>query len=384
MAKDGPGGEKTEKPTPQRLKKARTEGQIPRTQELGTWLGVAAASALLPMLVSTAFEEVQKLFVQVGAVAQHPEIEKVQVLLGQALIAFLTTLLPTAVAMMLVGALSSAAQGGVRFAGKPMKPTLKKFNPFPGMKRMFGTQGLWEATKALIKTAALGTVVIITSDRAQALVSSAGSLPLSAVAATFTDSAILMFRVVAVTGLIIAVADYVVVRAKMMKQLKMSKYEITQEYKQAEGDPHMKAHRKGVALAMSQNRMMSEVAEADVLLVNPTHVAVALKYDPEKGAPRVVAKGAGEVAAKLREIASAARVPLVQDIPLARALHGSCELGQEVPPELFTAVARVLAFVMHLGARGVKGGFHRPGFEPPKTEGLPVAGRRRPAPVPAP
>jgi flagellar biosynthetic protein FlhB len=383
MSKDGPGGEKTEKPTPQRLKKARSEGQIPRTQELGTWLGVAAASALLPMLVGNSFDEVQQLFVQVGAMAKHPEIEHVHALLGQALDAFLTTLLPMAVAMMVVGAASSAAQGGVRFAGKPMKPTLKKLNPFPGMKRLFGTQGLWEAMKALIKTAALGAVVVITSDRAQALVSSAGSLPLSAVAATFSDAAILMFRVVAVTGLIIAVADYVVVRMKMMKQLKMSKYEITQEYKQAEGDPHMKAHRKGVAIAMSQNRMMSEVAEADVLLVNPTHVAVALKYDPEKGAPRVVAKGAGEVAAKLREIAQEARVPLVQDIPLARALHGSCELGQEVPAELFTAVARVLAFVMHLGARGVKGGFHRPGFEPPNIDNLPKAGRRR-VPVPTP
>jgi flagellar biosynthetic protein FlhB len=377
MAKDGPGGEKTEKPTPQRLKKARKEGQIPRTQELGTWLGVAAASALLPMLVGNAFEAVQKLFVQVGVLAKHPEVENVHVLLGEALNAFLTTLLPTAVAMMVVGAAASAAQGGVTFATKSMKPTLKKLNPFPGIKRMFGTQGLWEAMKALIKTAALGTVVIITSDRAQALVSSAGSLPLSAVAATFSDAAILMFRVVAGTGLIIAVADYVVVRVKMMKTLRMSKYEITQEYKQAEGDPHMKAHRKGVAIAMSQNRMMSEVAEADVLLVNPTHVAVALKYDPEKGAPRVVAKGAGEVAAKLREIAQEARVPLVQDIPLARALHGSCELGQEVPAELFTAVARVLAFVMHLGARGVKGGFHRPGFEPPAVDGLPKAGRRR-------
>jgi flagellar biosynthetic protein FlhB len=186
-----------------------------------------------------------------------------------------------------------------------------------------------------------------------------------------------MFRVVAVTGLVIAVADYVVVRKKMMKQLKMSKYEITQEYKQAEGDPHMKAHRKGVALSMSRNRMMSEVADADVLLVNPTHVAVALKYDPAKGAPRVVAKGAGEVAARLRALAEEARVPMVQDIPLARALHGSCELGQEVPAQLFTAVARVLAFVMHLGARGVKGGLHRPGFEPPDLEGLPKAGRRR-------
>ena len=187
MSKDGPGGEKTEKPTPQRLKKARKEGQIPRTQELGTWLGVAAASVLLPMLVGNAFDEIQKLFVQVGVVASNPETEALSVLMGQALSAFLVTLLPMAVGMMVVGTVAAAAQGGVTFATKSMKPTLKKLNPFPGMKRMFGTQGLWEAVKALIKTAALGTVVIITSDRAQALVSSAGSLPLSAVTATFTE-----------------------------------------------------------------------------------------------------------------------------------------------------------------------------------------------------
>ncbi|MBW8765326.1 MAG: EscU/YscU/HrcU family type III secretion system export apparatus switch protein [Geodermatophilales bacterium] len=377
MAADGPGGEKTEKPTPQRLKKARKEGQIPRTQELGTWAGVAVASALLPMLVSSAFEGAQKLFVQVGVVASHPEAEAVSALLGQALSAFLTTLLPTALGLMAVGTAAAAAQGGVTFATKAMKPTLKKLNPFPGIKRMFGSQGIWEAAKAVIKTVALGTVVVVTSGRAQELVSSSGALPLSAVAKTFADSAVLMFRVVAVTGLVIAIADYVVVRMKTMKKLKMSKYEIQQEHKQSEGDPHMKAHRRSVQMSMSRNRMMAEVADADVLLVNPTHVAVALKYDPSKGAPRVVAKGAGEVAAKLRERAAESRVPMVQDIPLARALHASCDIGQEVPAQLFTAVARVLAFVMHLGARGVRGGFHRPGFEPPDTEGLPKAGRRR-------
>ncbi|RBY89560.1 flagellar biosynthesis protein FlhB [Blastococcus sp. TF02A-30] len=382
MAKDGPGGEKTEKPTPQRLKKARKDGQIPRTQELGTWTGMAAASVLLPMVVGNAYEESQTLFVQIGRVASDPELADVYALLGQALSAFMSTVLPLALALMAVGVAASAAQGGVTVSGKSMKPTLKKFNPFTGLKKMFGTQGLWEATKAIIKTVALAVVVIVTSDRAQQLVSAAGALPLSAVVATFTSSAILMFRVVAVTGLVIAVADYVVVRAKMMKQLKMSKYEITQEHKQAEGDPHMKAHRRGVQLSMSRNRMMAEVAEADVLLVNPTHVAVALKYEPAKGAPRIVAKGAGEVAAKLRARAEEARVPMVQDIPLARALHASCDIGQEVPPQLFTAVARVLAFVMHLGARGVRGGFHRPGFEPPDTADLPKAGRRRPA-VPA-
>ena len=114
-----------------------------------------------------------------------------------------------------------------------------------------------------------------------------------------------------------------------------------------------------------------------ILLVNPTHVAVALKYEADRGAPRVVAKGADEVAATLRERAAEARVPMVQDVPLARALHASCDIGQEVPPQLFTAVARVLAFVMHLSARGVRGGFHRPGFEAPDTADLPRAGRRR-------
>jgi flagellar biosynthesis protein FlhB len=377
MAKDGPGGEKTEKPTPQRLKKARKEGQIPRTQELGTWAGAAVASALLPMLVGNAYDETRALFLQIGDVSKHPEQAKVFTLLGQALSAFLSTLLPMALALMVVGVAASAAQGGVSIATKGMKPTLKKLNPLPGIKRMFGTHGLWESVKALIKTAALAIVVVTTSDQAQQLVSASGALPLSAVTATFASSAVTMFRVVAVTGLVIAIADYVVVRNKTMKQLKMSKYEITQEHKQSEGDPHMKAHRRGVQMSMSRNRMMAEVADADVLLVNPVHVAVALKYEAARGAPRVVAKGAGEVAAKLREKAAEARVPLVQDIPLARALHASCEIGQEVPPQLFTAVARVLAFVMHLSARGVKGGFHRPGFEAPDTSDLPRAGRRR-------
>jgi flagellar biosynthesis protein FlhB len=377
MAKDGPGGEKTEKPTPKKLKDARKEGQIPRTQELGTWLGAATASVLLPMLVSASFDAAQELFVQVGVVANDPQPEALNRLLGEALTAFLTAVLPMALGMMLVGTLSSAAQGGVTFATKSMKPTLKKLNPFPGMKRMFGTHGLWEAIKAIIKTIALAVVIISTSDDAQTLVSASGALPLSEIARVFSESAVNMFRVVGLTGLAIALADYLVVRHQTMKKLKMSVYEIKQEHKQSEGDPHVKGQRRATQMAMSRNRMMADMAEADVLLVNPTHVAVALKYDPEKGAPRVIAKGAGEVAARLRARADECRVPMVQDVPLARALHGSCELGQEVPAQLFTAVARVLAFVMHLSARGVRGGMHRPGFEAPAVEGLPRAGQRR-------
>jgi flagellar biosynthesis protein FlhB len=379
MAQDGPGGEKTEKPTAQRLKKARREGQIPRTPELGTWAGIAASSVLLPMMVRDAFTATQQLFVQGGATFTHPDVAAVTTLLGQALTAFLNTALPMALGLMLVGVAASAAQGGISFSAKSFKPSFSKLNPLHGIKRMFGLQGAWEAIKALVKTATLATVVIVTSGKAQSLVSGSGSMPLTAVAAGFADAAVSMLRVVAITGLTIAMADYAVVRRRTMKKLKMSRYEITQEHKQSDGDPHMKAHRRSAALAMSRNRMMTEVAEADVLLVNPTHVAVALKYDRERGAPRVVAKGADEVARKLRERAEEARVPLVQDVPLARALHASCDIGQEVPPQLFTAVARVLAFVMHLSAKGVVGGFHRPGFQAPATEGLPKAGRRRPA-----
>jgi flagellar biosynthesis protein FlhB len=376
VAKDGPGGEKTEKPTAQRLKKARKEGQIPRTQELGTWTGTAAASVLLPMLVGSAFSAARELFVQVGAVANDPQPEALSALMGQALAAFMTAVLPIALGMMLVGLIASAAQGGVTVSGKGLKPTLAKFNPLPGFKRMFGTHGLWEAIKAIIKTIVLAVVIYLTSDTAQTLVSASGSLPLAEISRIFTESAVGMFRVVGITGLVIALADYLVVRHQTMTKLKMSQYEIKQEYKNSEGDPHMKAQRRATQMAMSRNRMMAEVADADVLLINPTHVAVALKYEPQRGAPRVVAKGSGEIATRLRARAEECRVPMVQDIPLARALHGSCDIGQEVPAQLFTAVARVLAFVMHLSTRGVRGGVHRPGFEAPVVEGLPRAKRR--------
>src|SRR3954454_4221048 len=162
MAQDGPGGEKTEKPTPQRLKKARKDGQIPRTPELGTWLGVAAASVLLPMLVGKSFGTVQQLFVHVGAVAKHPETSAVSALMGEALTGFLTTLLPTALGLMATGVAATAAQGGISLSGKAVKPSFKKLNPLSGIKKMFGVQGIWEAIKALIKTIALASVVLTT------------------------------------------------------------------------------------------------------------------------------------------------------------------------------------------------------------------------------
>jgi flagellar biosynthetic protein FlhB len=174
-----------------------------------------------------------------------------------------------------------------------------------------------------------------------------------------------VIRIACIAGLVVAVADYLYIQRRNNKQLKMSKQDIKDEHKQSEGDPQLKGAIRSRQIAMSRNRMMADVATADVVLVNPTHVAVALRYDQAKGAPRVVAKGAGTIAAKIRELADTNRVPMVEDVPLARTLYQACEVNQEIPPELYTAVATVLAFVMALKAKGSAAGRHKvPGQRP--------------------
>jgi flagellar biosynthetic protein FlhB len=186
-----------------------------------------------------------------------------------------------------------------------------------------------------------------------------------------------LIRNIAIAGLVMAAADYAVQRRRMGKQTRMTKQEVKQEHKQTEGDPMLKGAIRSRQLAAARNRMMSDVPTADVVLVNPTHVAVALRYDAERGAPRVVARGAGVVATAIRERAGDAEVPLVRDVPLARALYTSTTVGQEIPAELFAAVAQVLAFVISRRSRGQRGGEHRSPRHETELPPTPVAGRRR-------
>jgi flagellar biosynthetic protein FlhB len=224
---------------------------------------------------------------------------------------------------------------------------------------MVGKQALWEGAKALLKTGVVGTAVWIAIQGMLPLLGSSGAMPLAALVATASGVVVAVLQSAIVAGIGLAVVDLMVVVRRNRKHTRMTRQEVKDENKSSEGDPLVKSQRRSRALAMSRNRMIAAVATADVVLLNPTHITVALKYEPGRSAPRVVAKGAGAIAAKIRERAADARVPMVHDVPLARALYAACDVGQEIPEELYAAVARVLAFVMSLKRRGAALGVHR-------------------------
>lgn len=353
-------GEKTEKPTAKKLKEARSEGRVAMSPDVAAWAGMLVASFVIPMVVENGMKAAGDVLATVPDVMSKPDPADALRLLGQGLGDGLLAVAPLGGALLVAAIAAGAVQTGLRPAMKKLKPKFSHLNPFAGIKRMVSGQALWEGAKALIKTVALGAVLYWqVFDKLVPVLFASGTLQLSALG-TYVDQAVFgLLRAAAFAGLIMAGIDYMMARRRTGKQLRMSKQDIKDEYKRSEGDPQLKGQIRARQLAMSRNRMMADIPKADVILVNPTHIAVALKYEPSKGAPRIVAKGAGAIAAKIRELATEHRIPMVQDIPLARTLYKSCEIGQEVPPQLFGAIARVLAFVMTLKAKGSAAGLHR-------------------------
>jgi flagellar biosynthetic protein FlhB len=251
---------------------------------------------------------------------------------------------------------TAAAQGGIHF--KKFSGKFDQFNPVEGLKRTFGMQAAWQGVKALSKTVVVGLVLLAVIQGLMPVLMSGGGLPASALIQAATDGTASLVRSAVIAGLILAAADVFVIMRRNRKRTRMTKKEVKDENKSSEGDPMIRGQRRSRQLAMSRNRMMAAIADADVVLVNPTHFAIALRYEPGKSAPRVVAKGAGEIALRIREQAETDRVPIVKDILLTRALHAACELGEEIPVDLYNAVARVLAFVLALRTRGSSKGVH--------------------------
>lgn len=372
----GQGEEKTEKATPRKNKENRKEGQVPRTQELGGWSSMLLVGMALPMLLGHELGALRDLMITCLTATERPDARLAGELLGRGLKHVALTLVLLGTGVMVAGVAATLAQGGFYLATKAVKPKWSKLNPISGAKRVFGPQALWEGAKMLLKSSLVGILAYgVVSSMLPLL---GGLVPIPAVLEIVADKALGLIRNVAIAGLVMAVADYGFQRRRVGKQTRMTKNEVKQEHKNAEGDPLVKSAIRSRQLAAARNRMMADVPTADVVLVNPTHVAVALRYDAEHGAPRVVARGAGAIAARIREAAAEHRVPLVRDVPLARALHSSTQVGQEIPPELFGAVAQVLAYVITRRSRGQQGGEHRsPRAEQELPQVLPAGRRRR-------
>ncbi|GEN80608.1 EscU/YscU/HrcU family type III secretion system export apparatus switch protein [Actinotalea fermentans] len=364
------GQDRTEKATPKRMKEARRKGRLQHSQDLSAWLGIGAAALVLPVVLTAGASAGRDQFALLRDVIASPDPEQAVTALGDGLGSMLPTLAPLAAVVVLAAIAATAVQGGIHPSTHRLKPTFKQFNLAAGVKRLFGMQAAWQGVKAALKAGAIGLVLYTVVQGMVPLLLGSGTHSLSQVLDTVAGGTSNLMRTAVIAGLVLAAADVFVVMRRNRKQTRMTKREVLDEYKQTEGDPLVKSQIRSRQLAMSRNRMIADVAGADVVLVNPTHVAVALKYTPGSGAPKVVAKGAGHVAARIRAKATEKHVPMVEDVPLARALHAACELGQEVPPHLYMAVARILAFVMALRRRGAATGLHRPPGGP--TE-VPVA-----------
>lgn len=358
--------ERTEQATQKRLKEVRDKGKLQKSTDLTAWVGIAAAATVITGTIQAGADAGTAQLFAVRDVATNPSPGAAVRALGEALGSVLPTLAVMLAVVVIAVVAAAAAQGGVH--PRKFEPKLEQFNIAKGLQRIFGLQALWQGGKALLKTAAVGLGLFVVVQATTPLLSRSGSLELAAVLAAAGDAAGTLITVAVAAGLGLAALDVLVIRRKNRKQTMMTKKEVRDESKNTDGDPHIKAHRRSRQLAMSRNRMIAAVGQADAVIVNPIHVAVALRYEPGKAAPRITAKGKGIIAARIREEAEKNGVPMVQDVPLARALHDACKLGQEIPVDYYTAVAAVLAFVTALKRRGANlAGIHKIPDNPRRT-----------------
>jgi len=349
---------KTEKPTGKRRKEAKDEGNVAKTPDLSAWLTVLAFVALGPYTVGALRGAFTELLNEVPRMASRPDVLEIRPIMLSVLADFAKIVGPIVFACMVLGVMGHVVQGGVHVSSKRFKPKWKKLNPGPGIKNMFGAQSLWTLTKTLIKFVVFGAVAFMVSRDVISRLATSGRWSLSAVVSVGAASAMDILRLIAITGLVIAAADWVMEKRRVEKSLKMTKDEVKREAKMQEGDPLAKGQRKARAREMARQRMMANVADATVVMVNPTHVAVALKYEPGGGAPQVVAKGAGHLALRIRAEAEEHGVPMVRDPLVTRMLYKLCEVDHYIPPDLYDAIAQVLAFVFYLDQMGKADGTH--------------------------
>ena len=351
MADDA--GDKTEEPTGKRLADARKKGQIPRSKELNTFVALMTASVMMMFVggsIATGLKKIMKQQFQLTRDVIFDSASPV-IFFEQVLLDGLFLIIPIVIPLMIVALLTPIMMGGWNFSAESMSPKFSKMNPISGLKRMVGVQGLVELLKSIIKIALVffvaGSLFKINLDQYLGL----STLSLESSIAKAVDLIGFALLILSSTLIVIVAIDVPYQLWNTKKQLMMTKQEVKDEAKQQEGNPEIKGQIRRKQTELAQQRMMEEVPKADVIVTNPSHFAVALKYDAQgSGTPILVAKGVDLIAAQIRNSALGADVPLVAAPPLARALFYSTELNEEIPSGLFLAVAQILAYVFQLKA----------------------------------
>lgn len=341
--------ERTEKATPKKRDDARKKGQIARGAELPAALSFLAAVVALNVLGTDIFRRVGQLirdtsgYILQGGTIGLPDAHAMVLNAGGVLALIVV---PVVVAGFASSVAGNFAQGGLSLTSEALKPKGERFNPASNIKRVFGLDSAVNLAKSLVKLILVGTaaytVIAPMIEKSPMLVNA----PVGALVVMLGETLYNLALRCGLVLLVLALADYGYAWYKHEKSLRMSKQEIRDEFKEQEGDPLVKSQRRRAGRALAQRRSIAEVPTASVVVTNPTHFAVALRYDRDKdAAPIVVAKGADHVAAKIREIARDNDVPLVENPPLARALFRTVEPNQMIPAEFFSAIAEILAFV---------------------------------------
>ena len=367
--------EKTEAPTPRRAEEARSKGQgIGRSHEfsMGLTLGVGtlALSVLLPGMAATLVTRVQASIIDVPTRASNAQLIGAT---GDAIITTLTLILPLAFLVLIAGVAGNLVSGGLVFSLKAIRFDMSRVNPLTGMKRILDKQALVRLGLSSAKLAILAFVSWqVVGSRVSAIVATQGASP-SVIAGSCLSAVFQLGLTITILLAVVALVDFVVQRRKAQQSIKMTKEEIKQEYRESEGDPQVRSARKRRARQMAFARMMDAVPTADVVVTNPTTLAVVLKYDSlTMKAPRIVGKGQRLMAERIKEIAREHHVPIIEDKPLARALF-SRPIGSEVPSHLYRAVARLLVLVHQArfngAGRGAQGRAGTSGWNPAGARG---------------
>jgi len=351
VAEDQDPESKTEEATPRKLAEARKKGDVAKSPDVASALSLLGAAAVLllaggpfaGMMAESLLPFIAQPHTMMGALDAGAGVE-----IGmRALWAAAPFLGALALAVILGGVGGNLAQSGLIFSAEKMKPSWKKVSPLEGFKRIFGPDGLMNFVKTFVKLLAVVAVCwMVLRPHLRELENMAAMSPASILPFTRDLAVWLMASTLAFLA-VTSGADYLWQRMRFAKRMRMSREELKEDYKQSEGDPHVKARLKQIRMQRSRKRMMQNVPKATVIVTNPTHYSVALRYEPDKGdaAPVCVAKGVDNLALRIREVAREHKVPIVENVPLARALYASVDVDETIPREHFEAAAQVIGFV---------------------------------------